>query len=155
MSEQYIKIQSNKNKKRKVIFSHAPIKGRPKKDGFYIVSSAFLKKNASNPRPKLHVKRGDTVMVISGQDKGKTGKVIVAFPRESKVIIEGVNIIKKHQKPRGVGQAGEIIEKEAPIFASKVMYYDATKKRPTRIGYKILKDGKKVRVSKISKEQID
>ncbi|OGI09802.1 MAG: 50S ribosomal protein L24 [Candidatus Melainabacteria bacterium RIFCSPLOWO2_02_FULL_35_15] len=94
-------------------------------------------------------------MIISGQDKGKTGKVIAAFPRESKVIIEGVNIIKKHQKPRGVGQAGEIIEKEAPIFASKVMYYDTTKKKPTRIGYKILKDGKKVRVSKASGEQID
>lgn len=154
MSEQYIKI-NNKNKKRRVIFSNAPIKGHPKKGGFYIVSSAFLKKDASNPRPKLHIKRGDTVMVISGQDKGKTGKVIAAFPRESKVIIEGVNIIKKHQKPRGVGQAGEIIEKEAPIFASKVMYYDTTKKKPTRIGYKILKDGKKVRVSKISGEQID
>lgn len=154
MSEQYIKI-NNKNKKRRVIFSNAPIKGHPKKGGFYIVSSAFLKKDASNPRPKLHIKRGDTVMVISGQDKGKTGKVIAAFPRESKVIIEGVNIIKKHQKPRGVGQAGEIIEKEAPIFASKVMYYDTTKKKPTRIGYKILKDGKKVRVSKASGEQID
>lgn len=154
MSEQYIKI-NNKNKKRRVIFSNAPIKGHPKKGGFYIVSSAFLKKNASNPRPKLHIKRGDTVMVISGQNKGKTGKVIAAFPRESKVIIEGVNIIKKHQKPRGVGQAGEIIEKEAPIFASKVMYYDTTKKKPTRIGYKILKDGKKVRVSKASGEQID
>ena len=154
MGEQYINI-NNKNKKRRVIFSNAPIKGRPKKDGFYIVSSAFLKKNVTNPRPKLHVRRGDTVMVISGQDKGKTGKVIAAFPRESKLIVEGVNIIKKHQKPRGVGQAGEIVEKEAPIFASKVMYYEANKKRPTRIGYKILKDGKKVRVSKISKEQID
>ena len=154
MSEQYIKINS-KNKKRRVIFSRAPIKGRPKKKGFYIVSSAFLKKNASNPRPKLHVKRGDTVMVISGQDKGKTGKVIASLPRESKVIVEGVNIIKRHQKPRGIGQAGEIVEKEAPIFASKVMYYDVTKKRPTRIGYKIIKDGKKVRISKVSGEQID
>ena len=104
MSEQYIKI-NNKNKKRRVIFSNAPIKGRPKKGGFYIVSSAFLKKDASNPRPKLHVKRGDTVMVISGQDKGKTGIVIAAFPRESKVIIAGVKIIKKHQKPRGIGHA--------------------------------------------------
>ena len=154
MSEQHIKI-NNKNKKRRVIFSNAPIKGHPKKGGFYIVSSAFLKKNASNPRPKLSIKRGDTVMVISGQDKGKTGKIIAALPRESKVIVEGINIIKKHQKPRGIGQAGEIIEKEAPIFASKVMYYDSTKKRPTRIGYKILNYGKKVRVSKVSGEQID
>ena len=154
MSEQYIKI-NNKNKKRRVIYTNSPIKGHPKKGGFHIVSGAFLKQGASNPRPKMHVKRGDTVMVISGQDKGKTGKVIAAFPRESKVVIEGVNIIKKHQKPRGMGQAGEIIEKEAPIFVSKVMFYDATKKRPTRIGYKILKDGKKVRVSKITGEQID
>lgn len=154
MSEQYIK-PINKNKKRRVIFSNAPIKGQSKKGGFFIVSKAFLKSNVSNPRPKLHVKRGDTVMVISGKDKGKTGKVIAAFPRESKVIVEGVNIIKRHQKPRGMGQSGEIVEKEAPIFASKVMFYDANKKRPTRIGYKILKEGKKVRVSKVSGEQID
>ncbi len=154
MSEQYIKI-NNKNKKRTVIYTNAPVKGHPKKGGFHIVSGAFLKQGASNPRPRLHVRRGDTVMVISGQDKGKTGKIIVAFPRESKVIVEGVNIIKRHQKPKGIGQAGEIIEKEAPIFASKVMFYDTTKKKPTRIRYKILKDGKKVRVSKVSGEQID
>ena len=154
MSEQYIKI-NNKNKRRRVIYTNSPIKGHPKKGGFHIISAAFIKQGVSNPRPKLHVKRGDTVMVISGQDKGKTGKIIAAFPRESKVIVEGVNIIKRHQKPRGIGQAGEIVEKEAPIFASKVMFYDANKKRPTRIGYKIVKEGKKVRVSKVSGEQID
>ena len=154
MSEQYIKI-NNKNKKRKIIFSNAPIKGHSTKSGFYIVSNAFLKQGTSNPRPKLHVKRGDTVMVISGADKGKTGKVIAALPREGKVIIEGIHMIKRHQKPRGVGRAGEIIEKEAPIFASKVMFYDQTKKEPTRLGCKILKDGKKVRISKLTGEQID
>ena len=154
MSEQYIKI-NNKNKKRRVIFTNAPISGQPKKDGFYIASRAFVKENSSNPRPKLQIKRGDTVMVISGKDKGKTGKIIAALPQEGKVIIEGVNVIKKHQKPKGIGQHGEIIEKEAPIYASKVMYYDSNKKRPTRIGYKFLKDGKKVRVSKVSGEQID
>ena len=154
MSELYIKI-NNKNKEKKIRWSNAPIKGHSKKGGFYIVSRAFLSQGITNTKPKSHVKRGDTVMVISGGDKGKTGKIIAAFPREGKVIVEGVNIIKRHQKPRGVGRAGEIIEKEAPIFASKVMLYDQTKKKPTRIGHKTLKDGKKVRVSKVSGEQID
>ena len=155
MGEQYIKISSNKNKRKRVIYSNAPINSRPKKKGFYLVSRAFVKDGVSNPKPKLHVKRGDTVMVISGSDKGKTGKVVAAFPKESKVIVEGINMIKKHQKPRGIGQAGEIVEREAPIFASKVMFYDSTKKKPTRVGHKFLKDGKKVRISKISGEQID
>ena len=155
MSEQYIKITSNKNKKRRVIFTNAPIKTQSKKAGFYIVSRAFLQEGATNPKPKLHIKRGDTVMVISGSDKGKTGKIIAAFPRESKVIVEGINMIKKHQKSRGMGRPGEIIEKEAPIFASKVMYYDLNKKKPARLGFKFLKDGKKVRISKLSGEQID
>ena len=154
MSELYIKI-NNKNKRRRVRFSNAPITGHPKKRGFYIVSSAFLKQSITNPRPKLHVKRGDTVMIVSGSDKGKTGKIIAAFPQEGKVIVEGVNIIKKHQKSRGVGRPGEIVEKEAPIFASKVMFYDLNKKKPTRLGHKFLKDGKKVRISKISGEQVD
>ena len=154
MSEIYIKI-NNKNKKKRLRYTNAPINGRPKSGGFYIVSKAFLKDGATNPRPKLHVKRGDTVMVVSGSNKGKTGKVIAALPMEGKVIVENINMIKKHQKPKGMGRAGEIIEKEAPIFASKVMLYDSVKKKPTRIGYKILKEGKKVRISKVSGEQID
>ena len=154
MSEVYIKI-SNKNKKRRVVYTNAPVKGHPTKHGFFIVSKAFVEQGITNPKPKLHVKRGDTVMVISGADKGKSGKIIAAFPREGKVIIEGVNMIKKHQKAKRMGQAGEIVEKEAPIFASKVMFYDQTKKKPTRIGHKILKDGKKVRISKLTGEQID
>lgn len=155
MSEQYIKISSNKNKKRILRYSSAPIKGHSKKGGFYIVSGAFLASGATNPKPKLHIKRGDTVMVISGQDKGKIGKIIAAFPHEGKVIVENINMIKRHQKSRGVGRAGEIIEKEAPIFASKVMFYETAKKKPTRVGHKFLKDGKKVRFSRISGEQID
>lgn len=154
MSELYIKI-NNKNKKKRLRYTSMPLKGHPKKDGFYIVSSAFLKSGKTNPKPKFSIKRGDTIMVISGSDKGKTGKIIACLPREGKVIVEGVNMIKRHQKSRGIGQAGEIVEKEAPIFASKVMYYDSTKKRPTRIGHKFLKDNKKVRISKISGEQID
>jgi len=154
MSENYIKIP-NKNKPRRIIFTNAPIKGHPKKNGFYIVSRAFVKEGATNPKSKLKIKRGDTVMVISGAEKGKSGKIIAAFPKEGKVIVEGINIIKKHQKAKGMGRPGEIIEKEAPIFASKVMYFDSGKKKPTRIGYKFLKDGKKVRISKVSGEQID
>lgn len=155
MSEQYIKITSNKNKKNKIVYANAPVSGHPKKGGFYVVSRAFLKKGSTNPKPKLQIKRGDTVVVISGSDKGKTGKIIAALPREGKVIIEGVNMIKRHQKPKGMGRPGEIVEKEAAIFASKVMFYDSAKKRPTRLGHKFLKDGKKVRISKISGEQID
>ena len=154
MSELYIKV-NNKNKKKRLIYTSLPIKGQPKKRGLYIVSAAFVKDGVSNHKPNLHIKRGDTVMVISGKDKGKVGKVMAAFPKESKVIVEGVNIIKRHQKPKAMGQSGEIIQKEAPIFSSKVMYYDSNKKKPTRIGHKFLKDGKKVRVSKISGEQID
>ena len=154
MSEQYIKI-NNKNKRNRMRYSNAPIKGHPKKGGFYIVSRAFLSEGSTNPKPKLHVKRGDMVMVISGSEKGKSGKIIAAFPREGKVIVENINMIKRHQKPRGMGRAGEIIEKEAPIFASKVMLFDAAKKKATRVGYKFLKDGKKVRIAKSSGEQID
>ena len=113
MSEQYIKI-NNKNKSKKIIFTDAPIKQRPTKDGYYLVSRAFVKPGVTNPKTQLHVKRGDTVMVISGKDKGKTGKILAAFPKKGKVIVEGMNIIKKHKKSRGLGQAGEIIEKEAP-----------------------------------------
>ena len=154
MSETYIKI-NNKNKRRKIIYSDGLIKGHEKKGGLFIVSKALVPKGVTNPKPALSIKRGDTVMVISGADKGKTGKIIACFPRKGRIIIEGVNMIKRHQKPKGVGRAGEIINKEAPIFASKVMYYDLTKKKPTRIGHKILKDGKKVRISTLSGEQID
>jgi large subunit ribosomal protein L24 len=154
MSTTYIKV-NNKNKKKRVIYTNSPIASQPKKGGFYIVSKAFVKAGVTNPKASFSVKRGDTVMVISGKDKGKTGKILAVFPRAGKLIVEGVNRIKKHQKPKGMGQAGEIIEKEAPIFVSKVMYYDQNKKKPTRIGHKFLKDGKKVRVSKVSGEQID
>ena len=154
MSEQYIKI-NNKNKSKKVIYTSLPIKAQPKHDGLTIVSRAFVKEGSSNPKPKLSIKRGDNVVVISGSDKGKVAKIIAVLPREGKVVVEGVNMIKRHQKPKRMGQPGEIIEKEAPIYACKVMYYDSAKKKATRIGHKFLKEGKKVRVSKVSGEQID
>ena len=70
--------------------------------------------------PKLHIKKGDTVMVISGNDKGKTGKVTSVFPKLGKVVVEGVGMRTKHQKPRRAGQSGQIIKKQSPIAASKV-----------------------------------
>lgn len=154
MSEVHIKYGNSKNKK-KVFFTDSPIGVHPRKNGGMVASRAFLKETATNAKPKLHVKRGDTVMVISGKDKGKTGKVIAVIPKKGKLIIEGINKIKRHTKPQGMGRAGEIIEKEAPIFSSKVMLFDTTKNKPTRIGHKILSSGKKVRISRLTGEQID
>jgi large subunit ribosomal protein L24 len=99
-------------------------------------------------RRKLHVRKGDTVEVISGKDKNVRGKVIAAFPREGKVLVENVNMISKHQKPRGMNQPGGIIRREAPIYASKVMLVCNKCNEKTRVGRKILEDGKKVRVCK-------
>jgi len=98
----------------------------------------------------MKVKKGDTVVVISGKDKGAKGKVIQAYPREQRVLVEGVNRIKKHtritQTQRGA-QSGGIVTQEASIHVSNVMVVDSDGK-PTRVGYRIGEDGKKVRVSR-------
>ena len=93
---------------------------------------------------KLFVKSGDTVMVMSGEDKGKTGKVQKAFPAKGKIVVEGVAMVKKHQKPRGQGMPGGIVEKEAAIPACKVMLVCPTCKKPTRVAHKFI-DGEKAR----------
>ena len=85
----------------------------------------------------MHVKSGDTVMVITGADAGKKGKVQKAFPETGRVIVEGVNIVKKHQKPRGQGMPGGIVEKEAAINASNVMIVCPKCGKPTRVGHKV------------------
>lgn len=103
----------------------------------------------------MHVKKGDTVVVISGKDKGKKGKVLQAMPKENRVIVEGVNMVTKHQKPSQKVQQGGIIHQEGPVHASNVMLWDAKAKAPTRVGYKVLENGKKVRVSKKSGETIE
>lgn len=103
----------------------------------------------------MHVKKGDTVVVISGKDKGKKGKVLQAMPKENRVIVEGVNMLTKHQKPSAKVQQGGIIHQEGPIHASNVMLWDAKAKAPTRVGYKVLENGTKVRVSKKSGETIE
>ena len=97
---------------------------------------------------KMHIKRGDNVKVISRKDKSKEGKVLQAMPEEGKVIVEGVAMVKKHQKARAQGQESKIIEKEAAINASNVMRICAACGKPARTGIKVLEDGSKVRYCK-------
>ncbi|MHB1314917.1 MAG: 50S ribosomal protein L24 [Christensenellales bacterium] len=98
---------------------------------------------------KLHIKKGDQVMVISGDQKDKkVGKVLKALPREGKVIIEGINVSVKHKKPHSAKEQGGRIKQESAIAASKVMLYCNKCKNPTRISIKVLDDGSKVRVCK-------
>ncbi|HHJ51921.1 MAG TPA: 50S ribosomal protein L24 [Caldithrix abyssi] len=95
----------------------------------------------------MKIRKGDTVKVIAGsyKDKGKVGKVLKVFPKENKVIVEGINIIKRHTKPSQKLPQGGIIEKEAPIHVSNVMYYSTKFNVTSRIGFKYLDDGSKVR----------
>jgi large subunit ribosomal protein L24 len=103
-------------------------------------------------KQKIHVKKGDTVEVISGKDVGKQGKVMSTYPREGKVLVQGVNMITKHVKPRGAGQAGGIIHQEGKLYASKVMVVCKKCNKKTRIGKKMLDDGTKVRYCKVCNE---
>jgi large subunit ribosomal protein L24 len=110
------------------------------------------KSNKSRFAPKLHIKKGDKVTVIAGANKGTTGEVLEVLPKVNRVIVEQVNIVKKHQKPTNEN-AGGIIEKAAPIHISNVMLVDPKSGEPTRIGRKEV-DGKLVRYSKKSGEII-
>jgi len=101
----------------------------------------------------VRIKSGDTVIVIAGKDKGKKGKVLEAYPKKDRVLVEGINIATKSEKPSKTNPQGGIVKKEMPIHVSNVMYYDAKSGKGTRIKYEI-KDGKKVRVAKKSGEQI-
>ena len=102
----------------------------------------------------MHFKTGDKVVVISGKDKGKEGKIIKVLRNENRVVVEGVNIVKKHVKGNGQ-QAGSINEIEAPIHASNVMMIDPKTKKRTRVGHTTDKKGKKIRVAKKSNENLD
>ena len=103
----------------------------------------------------MNFKVGDEVVVIAGSDKGKTGKILRTLRSENKVIVEGVNVVKKHQKPTGQ-ETGGIIERNAPISASNVMIVDPKTKKRTRIGHTTdEKTGKKIRITKKSNEKID
>ena len=97
---------------------------------------------------KLHVKKDDTVLILSGEDRGKTGKVIEVSPKEGKVIVEGRNMVKKHVKPKKMGDPGGIVDAEGAIYACKVQVVCPACKKPTRVGHKLLADGTKQRICK-------
>ena len=96
---------------------------------------------------KIHVKKGDTVIVLSGKDKGKKGKVLAVSPAEQKVIVEGINMVTKHVKPRRMGEPGGIVKAEGAMYASKVQLVCPKCGQPTRVGH-VIEDGKKLRVCK-------
>jgi large subunit ribosomal protein L24 len=103
---------------------------------------------------KIRLKKGDTVMVRSGKYKGQTGKIVAVHPRDNKVTVEGINIVKKHQKPNKQHPQGGIIEITKPIWVSKVGIVEGTAKQPARIGYKVDTKGAKVRVNKKTGKEI-
>ena len=103
---------------------------------------------------KLKIKKGDNVVVVTGRDKGKTGEVLRVFPADSRVIVQGINVAKRHTRPR-MGDPGGIVEKELALHISNVAHVDPASAKPTRIGYKVLDDGRKVRVARRSGEVID
>ena len=106
-------------------------------------------------RYKMHVKKGDTVQVISGRDKGKVGEISKVVPKTSQVFVEGVNVRTKHVKPQQEGESGQIVTFEAPIHSSNVMLYSNKEKTVSRICYTFTDDGKKVRMLKKTGEIID
>ena len=110
-----------------------------------------LKKVLESHNNKLHVKKDDNVIVISGKDKGKKGRIIAAYPRENRVLVEGVNMVKRHTRPNQVNPQGGIIEKFGTIHISNVQPLDPQGGKPTRVGFKTLEDGRKVRIARRSK----
>ncbi len=102
----------------------------------------------------MHVKKGDKVQIISGKDKGKQGEVLASFPKKERVLVEGVNIVKKHAKPSQENPQGGILNQEATIHVSNVLPVDPKSGEPTRVGYEV-RDGKKVRIAKKSGETLD
>ena len=103
---------------------------------------------------KLHIRKGDTVVVITGNNKGQKGRVLEVIRKTNRAIVEGVNMMKKHTKPNAETPQGGIIEKEAPVHISNLMLVDPKSGEPTRIGRKVNEEGKLVRISKKSGEEI-
>ncbi|ADG81193.1 50S ribosomal protein L24 [Thermincola ferriacetica] len=104
---------------------------------------------------KIHVRKGDTVVIISGDEAGQKGKVLEVLPKENRVVVEGRNIVKRHTRPTQKLPQGGIIEKEAPIASSNVMIYCPKCDGPRRIGKQILENGKKIRVCRKCGETLD
>jgi len=114
--------------------------------------------SANRPREvpsKCHVRKGDTVVVVAGKDRGKSGKVLGVFRLDGKVTVERINIIKRHTKPTQQNRQGGILEREAPIHLSNVMLYCSTCQKPTRVGTKTLTDGSRVRVCRKCTQPIE
>ncbi len=103
---------------------------------------------------KMKIKKGDRVVVLTGRSKGVTGDVLKVMPKEHRAVVQGVNIVKRHTRP-AAGAAGGIVEKEASIHVSNLSHVDPDSGKATRVGYKILSDGRKVRFAKRSGEVID
>jgi large subunit ribosomal protein L24 len=109
---------------------------------------------AATRPPKRSIKKGDRVVVLSGRDRGKRGEVLKVMPRDERVVVQGVMMVKKHEKPGRRG-AGGIVTREAPIHLSNVALIDPETDRPTRVGTRVLDDGRKVRVARRSGTVLD
>jgi large subunit ribosomal protein L24 len=103
---------------------------------------------------KIRLKKGDTVVVLAGKYKGKTSKIVATHPKENKVTVEGINIVKKHVKPNKANPQGGIIELTKPMWVSKVAIVEPTTKKASRIGYQLDEDGNKTRVFKTTGKEI-
>jgi large subunit ribosomal protein L24 len=101
------------------------------------------------------IRKGDRVMVIAGRDRGRVGEVLKVLPKENRVVVQGVMVVKRHQRPTPRDPQGGIVTKEAPIHVSNVAHIDPADGKPTRIGFRYLEDGRKVRYAKRSGELID
>ncbi len=114
-----------------------------------------MAKTQTVTRYRMHVKKGDTVQIITGKDKGKVGEVLQTLPKESRVVVKGVNMRTKHVKPQQEGESGQIVTSEAPIHSSNVMLYSEKQKVASRVCYTFNADGRKVRMLKKTGEVID
>ena len=119
------------------------------------MASKLMGAKNTSVRYKMHVKKGDTVQVIAGREKGKVGEILQTLPRKSAVIVKGVNIKTKHVKPQQEGETGQIVTIEAPIHSSNVMLYSNKQKVASRICYTFNDQGRKVRMLKKTGEIID
>ncbi len=104
---------------------------------------------------KLHVKKNDMVKIIAGKDQGKTGKILRVFPAKGRVVVENINVVKRHTRPSQMNPEGGIVEKEAPLSVSNVMLVCGSCNQPTRTGIRILEDGSKSRYCKKCNESVD
>ena len=101
------------------------------------------------------IKKGDQVVVITGADRGRRGEVLQVMPKDERALVRGVRIVRRHTKPSGMGQPGGIIDKESPIHLSNLMLVDPKSDKPTKVGFRILDGGRKVRVAKVTGEVIE